>query len=226
MAVTPTDALNDPQENRLESLNLKRDNVSVNHSYTRFIKAMRYVLPLIAVALLVVVITWSEIDNQIVAIPKEDLIPTSETIIGQTELTNPRFESVDEFNQPILVVAEKALQNQRNPDLVNLTKPIADFKTERGNTMHIEANEGTLEQKEEKLFLQYNVKIKHDDGYTLEGEELRVNMKTKQAFSDKNVRISSEKGEITAEGLDGNMETGILIFKGPATLILKEAPQT
>jgi len=220
MAVNQTD--NNNQDARLESLNLKRGAVSVNRSYTRFIKAMRYVLPLIAVALLVVVITWSEIDNKIVAVPKEDLIPTSEAIIGQTELTNPRFESVDEFNQPILIVAEKALQNQSNHDVINLTKPIADFKTEKGNAMHIEANEGTLEQEEEKLFLQSNVKIKHDDGYTLEGEELRVNMKTKQAFSDKNVRITSEKGVITAEGLDGNMETGILIFKGPAKITLKQ----
>jgi lipopolysaccharide export system protein LptC len=221
MSVDKTVKQND---GHLDGLDLHRDVGKVNHSYTRFIKAMRYILPLIALGLLAIVATWSDMDNQIVAVPKEELIPLTETIIGQTELTNPRFESVDEFNQPILVVANQALQSQSNPDLVNLINPVADFKTESGNAMHVEANAGTLEQKEEKLFLQNNVIINHDEGYVLEAEELRVNMKTKQAFSDKDVRITSEKGVITAEGLDGNMETGILIFKGPAKLTLKDAP--
>lgn len=210
---------------RLDGLTFKRDAVIIGKGYSRFIKAMRYILPLIALGLMVIIATWSEMDNKIVAIPKEDLIPLSETVIGQTELTNPRFESVDEFNQPILVIAQKALQSQTNPDLVYLTNPIADFKTDNGNAMHIEADEGTLEQEQEKLFLSNNVQISHDEGYTLFAEELRVNMKTKQAFSDKDVKITSGKAVINAKGLDGNMETGILIFKGPATLILNGVPQ-
>lgn len=216
---------NSSPQNSLGDLDNKERNFSAGLGYSKFIKAMRYALPLLALALVVVVITWSEIDDQIVAIPKEDLIPTSQTIIGQTELTNPRFETVDEFNQPVLVIADKALQNQNNPDLINLSNPIADFKTENGSAMHIQAQVGTLEQKEEKLFLEHDVQIKHDEGYTLQAQELRLNMKTKQAFSGKNVTIKSDKAVINAEGLDGNMETGILIFKGPATLIIKETPQ-
>jgi len=223
MSVDKTEMQND---GRLNSLDLERNVGSVNRNYSRFIKAMRYILPLIALGLLAVVATWSDMDNQIIAVPKEELIPLTETVIGQTELTNPRFESVDEFNQPITVIAEQALQSQTNPDLIDLQNPVADFKTEKGNAMHIEANSGTLEQEEEKLFLQQNVIIKHDEGYTLEAEELRMNMKTKQAFSDKEVRITSKKGVINAKGLDGNMETGILIFKGPAKLTLNEAPPT
>lgn len=210
---------------RLADLQNAEHHLAVSKGYSRFIKAMRYALPILALGLIVVVITWSEIDDKIVAIPKEELLPSSDTIIGQTEVTNPHFESVDEFNQPITVVADQALQNQNNPDLINLTNPIADFKTEKGNAMHIEAQSGTLEQKEEKLFLQHNVKINHDDGYLVEAEELRINMKTKQAFSDKNITISSEKAVINAQGLDGNMEAGILIFKGPATLTIKELPK-
>ncbi len=213
------------RQNSLSDLDNKGRARSVGLGYSKFIKAMRYILPLLALALITVVATWSEIDDKIVAIPKEDLIPTSQTIIGQTELTNPRFETVDEFNQPVLVIADQALQNQTNPDLVNLTNPAANFQTENGSAMYIQAQAGTLEQKEGKLFLEQNVQIKHDNGYVLQAQELRLNMKTKQAFSDKNIKITSEKAVITAEGLDGNMEAGILIFKGPATLTIKEVPQ-
>lgn len=215
----------DKTDARLDSLDYKRQTTPASKTYTRFIKAMQYVLPIIAIILLIVVATWSEMDNKIVVIPKEELIPTSPAQIGQTELTNPRFESVDEFNQPVKVVADQALQSQSNPDLVKLKNPVADFKTENGRAMHVEANAGTLEQKQEKLFLQNNVKIHHEEGYLLEAEELRVNMKTKQAFSDKDIQITSDKATINATGLDGNMETGILIFKGPAKLILKEVPR-
>lgn len=208
------------KKSRLADLDSLRQIGPISKTYSRFIRAMRYILPLIALGLLAIVVTWSEMDNKIVAVSKEELIPSSSSMTGQTELTNPKFDSVDEFNQPVTVTADQALQNQSNPDIVNLKNPIADFKTENGNAMHIEARTGTLEQKEEKLFLQDNVKITHDSGYLLEAIELRVNMKTKQAFSDKDVRITSDKAVINAQGLDGNMETGIIIFKGPATLVL------
>ncbi len=213
------------KKSRLADLDQSKKTIIISRSYSRFIRAMRYILPLLALGLLAVVVTWSEIDHKIVAIPQEDLLSPSENILGQTELTNPKFDTVDEFNQPISVTADQALQNQSNPDIIHLKKPIANFKTEGGNAIYVESLNGTLEQKEEKLFLQDKIKITHDDGYVLEGNELRLNMKTKQAFSDKDVKITSDRAVINAQGLDGNMETGIIIFKGPATLILNGTPQ-
>jgi len=50
---------------------------------------------------------------------------------------------------------------------------------------------------------------------------LRVNIKTQEAFSDRDVTIEGPEAHIDAKGLSGNVEAGILVFPGPAKLTLK-----
>lgn len=214
------------ESTKLNNLNVGKRNVSVNRGYTKFVKSMRYVLPLLAVILTVVVITWPDMEDKIVIVQKDELIPTSESEIGGNELLNPRFETTDAQNNPINVTATRALQNQENPNLVKLNKPVADLKMKDGSAVNIEALDGTYEQETEKLFLQNNVKISHESGYELHAEELRIDMKTREAFSDKNVSIKGPDANIEATGLEGNMDDGILIFKGPATLTIVKTPHT
>jgi lipopolysaccharide export system protein LptC len=213
-------------ETRLDELHVGQRNISVNRGYTRFVKSMRYVLPILAVILTVVVITWPDMEDKIVIVQKDELIPTSESDIGENELLNPRFETTDAQNQPIHVTATRALQNQENPNLIKLENPVADLKMKNGSKVNIKALNGTYEQETEKLFLQNDVKILHESGYKLHAEELRVDMKTREAFSDKNVSIEGPDAYIEATGLEGNMNDGILIFKGPATLTITKTPQT
>lgn len=206
---------------RLDELKVQNRDISVNRGYTRFVKLMRYGLPILAVALIAIVITWPEMDDKIVVVDKADILSDSKNNIGQNELLNPKFETTDAQQQPVNVTANRALQNSENPNLVKLEKPVADLKMKDGARVNIEALDGTYEQESEKLFLQNDVKIKHESGYELNAEELRVDMKTREAFSDKNVSIDGPDAKIEATGLEGNVEDGILIFKGPAKLTIK-----
>ena len=205
---------------RLDDLNNGAMNAPIGKGYSRFVKLMRFGLPFIALALMVVVITWPEMDDKIVVVQKEELIPESVNDIGENELLNPRFETTDNQNQPVNITAARALQNQENPNLVRLEIPNADLQMSNGARLNINAVEGTYEQESEKLFLQNNVRILHESGYELQAQELRVDMKTQQAFSDKDVRIDGPDAVIEATGLDGNMDEGVLVFKGPAKLTL------
>lgn len=206
---------------RLDELKVQNRDISVSRSYSRFVKSMRYALPILAIILVVVVATWPEMDDKIVVVNKADILPNTESEVGENELINPRFETTDAQSQPVNVTANRALQNQENPNLVKLDKPVADLKMKDGKQVNIEALDGTYEQQTEKLYLQNNVIIKHESGYELNAEELRVDMKTREAFSDKNVSIDGPDATINATGLEGNVDEGILIFKGPATLTLK-----
>ncbi len=205
-------------DKRLDQLNVSDRDSTVNTGYTRFVKYMRFILPFAALTLTVIVLTWPEMDNKVTVIPKEDIAPQTE--IGENELVNPHFKTTDAQQQPIDITAIRAIQNQENPNLIKLDKPNADLKMKDGSTIQIKADRGIYEQEVEKLFLEQNVQIHHGSGYTLFAEELRINMKTQEAFSDKTVRIKGSKAEINAKGLEGNMKEGILIFKGPATLTL------
>lgn len=210
---------NHPRE-LLEELNVGDQRASVSRGYTRFIRYMRFILPLAALGLIAVVIAWPEVEDKIVIVEKKKLIPESKTEIGENELLNPHFTTTDAQQQPVNVTAARAIQNQENPDLLKLDKPNADLKMKNGSNVKIESLQGTYEQKTEKLFLQDNVKIHHESGYVLEAEELRVDMKTREAFSDKTVHVKGPDAKVIATGLEGNVENGILIFKGPATLTL------
>lgn len=205
-------------EQRLTELDFKKTKAGINRNYSRFIRSMRFILPLLALTLTVVVIAWPEMDDKITTIKKEELLPDAK--LAENELINPRFQSTDKELNPYTVTAKSAIQNQQNPDLVKLDAPKGSMIMKDGATLKIEANSGSYEQKKEKLFLENNVKLNHQSGYILNTEELRVDLKKGQTFSDKDVIITGTDGTIQAKGLDGNLETEVLIFKGPATLTL------
>jgi len=186
---------------------------------------MRWGLPIFALIMMVVVLAWPELDEQIEAIPEEDILNVQEVNMGGNELLNPRYETTDAQNNPINVRAEKAIQSQNNKDIVRLEIPKANFKTKDGDGIFIEALQGTYDQKNEKLFLQDDVKITHEKNYVLNAKELRINIKSQEAFSKQNVKITSQDTELNAMGLQGNMQEGTLFFEGPATLKINPQKQ-
>lgn len=211
-----------PQQDRLSDLNIQhQDTVEIKKGYSWFVKIMRLALPLVAIILIFVVIALPQMKEQLVIVPKEEIIEQTNNDIGENELLNPHFETIDSNQNPVNVTAARAVQNQDNPKLVKLDQPKADLQMADGSKVQIMAAQGTYEQETEKLFLQDNVSIKHASGYELKAEELRVDMQTREAFSDKAVQIDGPAAKINAIGLKGNVDEGTLLFKGPIKLILK-----
>jgi lipopolysaccharide export system protein LptC len=208
---------------RLQSLSTRKAG-RIGRGYTRFVRAMRILLPLAAVGLVAVVITWPDMEKRVDPMKKEDLIP--DTANMQNELLQPKFESIDAKNQPYTVTADTATQSRENPDIVNLDKPAGSMTMNDGGIVAIQALTGIYEQKDEKLFLKGDVKLMNDTGYTLESDEMRVNLKTSEAFSDKDVHVQGPDGTIEATGMEAFSDKGLLIFKGPATMILTQASQS
>lgn len=215
--------MNTPQNSnkseRLEQLAVPLKGTKVNRAYTFFVRSMRVILPLSALALIAIVFTWPDMEEKIEPIRKEDILPRAAK--AQNELIKPRFESTDSKKQPFTVTADTARQNEENPELVHLENPVADMLLNEGARISGQADKGVYEQQTEKLFLEGNVKLFHDSGYELEAEEMRVDMKTQEAFSGKDVYIHGPAGTIKAAGLKALAEQELLVFNGPATLVLK-----
>lgn len=196
-----------------------RSQIKVNGLYSRFIRSLRFILPIFALILTVIVVTWDEAGRRVEPAKKQDILPESATI--QNELLKPVFNSVDEKNQPYTVTADRAIQGRDNPDIVQLEKPVADIKLENGEAINGDAKSGLYEQKTQKLNLEGDVHLRHSNGYTLSTEELRVDMVTRKAYSGRDVFVDGEGGSIDAKGLEGDVGGEVLIFNGPATVILK-----
>jgi len=215
-------------EPRLDSLITDTDTnqKQVGKTYSSLVKILRVGLPLAALILVFIVIYFPKMEEELIVIPKEDVITQPENEIGENELLSPKFESVDSNQNPILVTAKRALYSQDNPNLVTLENPNANLKTSNGEDVFINALTGTYEQKTRKLFLQDEIEIIHASGYVLHAQELRVDIQRKQAFSDKAIEINGSNGTVIATGLAANMQEGILTFKGPATLTLTSTKES
>ncbi len=186
--------------------------------YSRFIRWMRFILPAAAIAILVIVVSWSGMEDAV----KPAETTQSEQAIGKNELVNPRFESQDQKNQPYTITATRAFQDPENLDLVMLENPVADIALKDGNWVALEATSGEYRQGVENLMLRQNVKMYHDDGYTIVTDMLVIDIRGQVAETDSPVNGHGPMGSISAQGLKAIGTDGKLIFKGPATLILNQ----
>lgn len=193
----------------------------VGTAYSRFVRIMRYVLPLAAIALTVVIILWEDMGATVSKVDQARLMPEVEEARG--ELLNPRFDSTDTDGRPYTVTAARAAQDANNPKVMNMEMPQARIQMNEAETMEGRAQSGVYEQEAGKLYLRGAVQLDHAAGYTLTSDELRVDLKTGQAFSDLPVHVAGDMGTIDALGLEADNERGLVVFKGPAKLVLVEA---
>lgn len=207
-----------PKE-RLSQLSTGDDRSSkINRKYSSFVKSLRLILPIAALVMTVIVLTWDEAGRRVAPKMKEDVIPASQNI--QNELLKPVFNSVDDKNQPYTVTADRATQDRDDPDLIDLEKPVATLAMNSGEKVDANSTTGLYQQKAQKLNLEGAVHLIHSNGYTLTTEELRIDLATHKAYSGRDVRVEGPSGTIDATGLEGDSNTGSLIFTGPAKVIL------
>lgn len=191
---------------------------NLNRSYSSFVRMMRLVLPLTALAIIAVLFTWSNMKEDLV-IPPSDPSRTPSSI-GKNELVNPRFESKDEKGQPYTITARLAVQSERNDELIILEKPVADMALNSGNWIAIEADQGAYRQDKNRLLLQGNVKMFHDGGYQLDTDKLHVDFKHELAWSEEPVYAQGPAGTLEARGMRVDSARDTLIFNGPAKLVM------
>lgn len=194
-----------------------REGGVLSRRYSRFIRAMRVFLPLVAVMIVGVLMIWPQMNETFDALPSESL---SVQAIGSNELIKPRFESEDSKSQPFTVTAERAIQNSDNPDEVQLDKPQADMILQGGTWIAAQADSGLYHQKAEQLRLDGHVKLFHDQGYEIVTDQLFLDVKADKAWSNSPVAGHGPAGTLEAQGMKARTDTGHLIFTGPAKLVL------
>ncbi len=195
-----------------------------SRNYSVFIKGVRVVFPLLALCLVVLLFSWNKIGQLWVDDVSDDALPLVAPVvrvITKNELLNPRFESVDEKGNPYIITAKRASQGQSNEDdLVILDEPLADVVLDGGRWLAVKAAQAAFRQETQRLLLKGDVEIFHDEGYRLYTQEMDVDMVGGYAKSSVDVRVQGPKGVLDAKGLHADRTAGLLVFKGPAKLVL------
>lgn len=204
-----------PNKPNLSALRQQRLN-ALGSGYSWFVKIAKLALPIAALVVIGIVVAnlnENAVEQQIVEMPKD----AAQTTPGQIELIAARYEGTDEKGQAYTVSADKATRGTEK-DSVLLDKPKGDLMLENKSWLAVHADKGTYSMDSGHLNLSDNVRLFHDAGYELLMESAAIDIKTRNATSDKPVKGHGPLGEIAAQSLRIDNGGENVVFGGPVTL--------
>jgi lipopolysaccharide export system protein LptC len=207
----------DANRSRLSQLSATRTIEAGNPGYTRLVRLLKLLLPLAALSIVAVVMAWPNMNQVKTAAQK----PAPSQQEGSNQLIHPRFAGEDDKHEPYTVVAKTAVQSAGDPDIVLLDHPVGHMTLAGGTILDGDSIKGTYHQKAQLLLLEGDVHLRNSQGYHGTTDRLLVDMHGHKTSTDTPVAGDGPGASIQATGLRGDQETGILVFTGPARLVLK-----
>ncbi|HKK37696.1 MAG TPA: LPS export ABC transporter periplasmic protein LptC [Paracoccaceae bacterium] len=164
--------------------------------YTRLVRSLKIVLPLLALALLSSIFLW----------PRETrfeggLVYTSADLVALGEglaVTGPRIAGATAAGEPFVVTAERAVPDGPDPEAVDLESVRAEFRQD-GREITLAAAEGALRPKAQTLSLSGDVALDTSDGYRVRTERVEADLEEGELVAP---------GPVTAEGPSGSIAAG------------------
>jgi len=189
-----------------------RDRAAITHigeGYSLFARLMRYALPIVAVALLAIVVIWPLVSG------REDgfrlsFTPANPIDSGPLIMENARYIGIDSRNQSYTVIAEQAIQKSAEADIILSDNGWLALTADRGNYFRAS----------EILDLEGRVNSFSDEGFEMRTEAARVELAQGRASGSLPVEGQGPLGVLNAVGfelLDGG---AIIRFGGPVRLVI------
>lgn len=204
--------------NRLSDL--QNNNIIADmRGYSRFIRFLKFALPLGAMAIIGLLLLWPQLS----AIQTEPLNENDLKALKQAEtqntLLNPVFNTVDDKGKPIAIKADSAVQNRNNKDEITLTGPAATMQ-DNGRTLEFHANEGVYNQSDKILDLTNGVILKDSDNNVLTTQSLTADIKNNTAISHAPATLTTKDGVIEGKSVIIDQQNQTTIFQGPAKAVI------
>lgn len=177
---------------------------------------MKYLLPLIALAIIALVALWPELQEAIQPAPAP---PAVQQEAGQ--MVSPRFVSVDKANQPYSIIARSAVQSPGPQNVIDLDRPEAELTKADGTWLALIADYGRLDRDAELVDLSGRVDLFRDDGTEMLTERAHVDLKAGIAWGDLPVQVQGPFGLLTAEGFRFADHGSTVVFLGRSHLLLR-----
>ena len=194
--------------------------------YSRFVRAMKLVLPAAAALLLGAILLWPQLqaERNRFQVGLSGLDPRNP---DRLRVLNARFRGTDKQNQPYTVTAESAFEADASGRKVALDSPSADLALTSGAWVLARAPEGVFDRDTETLLLKGGVSVFHDNGYEFSSPSARLWLKDGRAEGDEPAEAHGPAGEI--KGADGFLlidKGRRILFKGKSQLILRPGVHT
>jgi lipopolysaccharide export system protein LptC len=214
-------AEHDDKRDRLIALDA-RDRAAVTNigeGYSLFARLMRYALPIVAVVLLATVVIWPLISG------REDgfrlsFTPANPIDSGPLVMENARYIGIDSQNQSYTVIAEQAIQESAEADLIELISPKADIILSDNGWLALTADRGNYLRASEILDLEGRVNSFSDEGFEMRTEAARVELALGRASGSLPVEGQGPLGVLNAVGFELIDGGATIRFGGPVRLVI------
>jgi lipopolysaccharide export system protein LptC len=217
------------RDSALQSLNLSRDAATAagtttvrrlarpSTGYSRFVSLMKFLLPAVAIGLLLLVVAWPRIqaglDHLRLSFARLDL-----TEARDLRMVNARFSGIDKRHRPFVLTANVARQMPDRNDLMALEGPKGDITLQNGAWLAVTAFTGVYLTQGQILDLFGDVKLFHDRGYELTTDTAHVDMAGGTAEGNDPVQGQGVFGDVTSEGFRLLDHGQTIIFTGKSRL--------
>lgn len=187
--------------------------------YSRFVQMMKFILPMVALALVILVIAWPYLKSNDLSFR----LNFAALNAGQTEdpaMVNPRYLGVDKDNQAYSITADLARKLTEEDDDVELEMPKADIALEDGTWLVLTAENGIFRRLKKTLDLTGAVNLFHDSGFEFRTDKAQVDLESGTATGNVAVRGQGPFGDIYAEGFRLTDKGKTILFTGKSKLII------
>ena len=185
--------------------------------YSRFVKLMKLVLTLLALAVIALIIAWPHLDAKDIGF-RLGFAAMQLNGSKNPSMLNPRYVGTDNNNQPFSLTADLA-RNLSGPDArVELEMPKADITTKDGTWLVLTAENGIFARLSKTLKLAGKVNLFHDQGYEFRTARAVINLSKGIASSNDPVEGQGAFGQINSNGFTLVNKGETIIFKGKSKI--------
>ena len=193
--------------------------LSGRSGYSLFVGFLKFLLPALAVGLVLLIIAWPNIslDGDGLHIGLSDLMPKQADSLS---MINARFTGLDENNRPYSITADVASQAGAEGDLIELQTPKADITLQDGTWLALTADAGRYDRENETIDLWGDVNLFHDDGFEASTAAAHLDLNAGAAEGSAPVTGHGPTGTLKAEGFRILDRGGRVLFTGQSRLVL------
>lgn len=198
---------------------------------------MRGFLPVIALMALGVVIAWPLVNEwkqeklskyHLSKLSAEDIALTAPAAghPAQIQVMKPEFTGRDEQGRPYVITATRVLQDVQVADpqsgIMTLENPVAHLTTNetKKETVTLQSVRGVYDPKKQTLQLNDKVVMTHSDGYTLNMQDLFVDLVQGLSKTQTSVAGEGPLGSLAGESLELRDKGNHIILHGKSKVVL------
>jgi lipopolysaccharide export system protein LptC len=218
-------AFTDSNARRDRLFQARGDGSDDGRGYSRLVRSLRLLLPLLAAALLVLAVLWPSIDLRKGVVPDESDLAVNPNDAQDIRMRAARLVGTDEAGRPYELSAVEARQGDDGIDTVLLDQPAGELQLEDGAMLHMQATSGVFDRNAETLDLSGTVTVEHGLGYRFTSESATVDLNAGRAVGNQPIDGSGPEGEIHGQGFEILDKGRTVKILGKSRLIVTKVPE-